>query len=71
MKWFSAILIGALIAFVLPLAFGGIGGPWQSSWAGVATIAPVPGSPGLLFSIPVFVIAAFGLRMFFNWHSGG
>ena len=71
MKWFTAILIGALIAFVLPLAFGGMGGPWRESWAGVGTIAPIPNNPGLLFSIPAFLISAVGLRMFFNWHSNG
>ncbi len=71
MRWMTAILAGALLAFVLPLAFGGQGGPWLSSWAGAWTIRPLPGSPGLLFSIPTFLISAIGLRMFFSWHTSG
>ena len=32
---------------------------------------PLPkpeGSPGFLFSVPVFLISAVALRFFFNWH---
>jgi hypothetical protein len=33
----------------------------------VGTVKPNNG--GFLFSIPLFLIAAVGARMFFNWHS--
>lgn len=69
MKWISAILIGALLGFVLPLALGGTGGGWMHGWTKWGTIRPVPGSPGLLFSIPLFLGSAIGLRLFFNWHT--
>ncbi|WP_265570078.1 hypothetical protein [Sphingomicrobium nitratireducens] len=68
MKWTSALMLGAILAFVLPLAFGGTGGVWRHSWAGYGTIAPFDRSPGLLFSIPLFIGTSIAARMFFNWH---
>ena len=69
MKWFSALLVGALLAFLLPLAFGGQDGFWMTSWTKWGTVRPLPGSPGFLFSIPLFLGSALALRIFFNWHS--
>ena len=69
MKWLSALFLGALLGVVLPLIFGGPSGLWMSSWAGWGTVQPLDGSPGLLFSIPVFAGAALVFRLFFNWHS--
>ncbi|MCM8557500.1 hypothetical protein [Sphingomicrobium sediminis] len=70
MKWTSAILIAGVLAMALPLFFGGAGGPWLDSWFAWGTVRPVSNSPGLLFSLPIFGVAAFGLRSFFEWHSG-
>ncbi|MCH8616186.1 hypothetical protein LZ016_08755 [Sphingomonas sp. SM33] len=69
MKWLTALAIGAILGFALPLALGGQGGAWMSSFAKWGTIRPLEGSPGLLFSIPLFLASAIGLRVFFNWHS--
>ncbi|QIK79281.1 hypothetical protein G7077_10600 [Sphingomonas piscis] len=69
MRWLTALLIGAILGFALPLAFGGPDGIWLNSWAGVGTIRPLAGSPGLLFSVPLAVGAAVCLRLVFNWHS--
>jgi hypothetical protein len=69
MKWLTALLIGALLAFLLPMMLGGQEGAWINSWAKWGTIRPLPGSPGLLFSIPLFLISAVGFRLFFNWHT--
>jgi hypothetical protein len=68
MKWVTALFLGAILGFVLPLALGGQGGAWMGSFASWGTIRPVAGSPGLLFSIPLFIGSAIALRMFFNWH---
>ena len=68
MKWLSALLLGAIIGFTLPLAFGGSGGFWMESWTRYGTVRPVAGSPGLLFSIPLALGAAIAFRLFFNWH---
>jgi hypothetical protein len=70
MRWLTALLLGAILGFVLPLAFGGPSGVWMSSWAGWGTIRPHAGSPGLLFSIPLFLGSAVAFRLFFNWHKG-
>jgi hypothetical protein len=70
MKWFSALLLGAILGFVLPMFFGGQGGVWMAGWTKWGTIRPVAGSPGLLFSVPLFVCSAIAFRMFFNWHKG-
>lgn len=70
MRWFSALLWGALLGFVMPLAFGGREGIWASSWAGQGTISPFHQSPGLLFSIPLACGAAIAFRWFFSWHRG-
>jgi len=69
MKWISAIILGAVVAVILPLVFGGRDGVWMDSWTAWGTIRPHHNSPGLLFSIPVFVGAALIFRAFFNWHS--
>ena len=65
----TALLIGAIVAVVLPLALGGQNGVWMNSVAKWGTIRPLAGSPGLLFSIPVFLLFGIGFRLFFNWHS--
>ena len=70
MKWLPALLLGAIVGIVLPMAFGGQGGVWMKTWAGWGTVRPLAGSPGLLFSIPFAVGAAVAFRLFFNWHRG-
>lgn len=69
MKWLPALVIGAIIACALPMTLGGRDGIWLDSWAGWGTIRPFASSPGLLFSIPVFLGSALLIRIFFNWHS--
>ena len=69
MKWLTALLIGAIVAIVLPMSLGGQEGVWMSSWAKWGTVRPVPGSPGFLFSIPLFLGGAIAFRIFFNWHT--
>jgi hypothetical protein len=39
------------------------------SWAGWGTVRPIKGSPGFLFSIPLFLGSALAFRLFFNWHT--
>jgi len=68
MKWLTALAFGAILGFVLPTAIDVGSGVWTDSWAGWGTIRPHAGSPGLLFSIPVFLAAALAARIFFNWH---
>ena len=65
----KALLIGAIIAVVLPMIFGGPSGVWMQSFAAWGTIAPLKNSPGLLFSLPVFVGATLAFGLFFNWHN--
>ena len=69
MKWIPALVLGAVVAIILPLIFGGQDGVWMDSFTAWGTVRPHAGSPGLLFSIPVFVGASFIFRAFFNWHS--
>ena len=69
MKWIHAISWGVMIAFLLPLVLGGREGVWEDSWAGWGTVRPFKQSPGLLFSIPLALGAAFALRKLFSWHS--
>jgi hypothetical protein len=69
MKWITALAFGAVLAFTLPLALGGENGVWMSSFARWGTVRPFPSSPGLLFSVPLFVGSAIALRTFFNWHT--
>ena len=69
MKWITALAIGAILGFVLPTGVDLRSGVWMNSWASWGTIRPHAGSPGLLFSIPVFVGASAALRAVFNWHS--
>jgi len=68
MKWLPALLLGAILGFGLPLFLGGTGGVWMHGWTGVGTIRPIPGSPGFLFSVPLFAGAAIAFRLFFSWH---
>ena len=68
MKWLTALILGGILAFVLPLTLGGQDGVWMNSWAKWDTIRPVEGSPGLLFSIPLALGSAVAFRLFFNWH---
>lgn len=63
------MLVGAILAFLLPLALGGQEGVWMNSWVKWGTIRPIEGSPGFLFSVPLFLGSAVALRIFFNWHS--
>jgi len=69
MKWITALALGAILGFVLPTALNGGEGVWTDSWTGLWTIRPHAGSPGLLFSIPLWLISAFALRLAFNWHN--
>ncbi|MGH6729619.1 MAG: hypothetical protein ACREBK_05655 [Sphingomicrobium sp.] len=66
----SALLLGALVAFILPMTLGGSDGVWAHSWANWGTIRPSSRSPGLIFSIPLFLGSALAFRLFFNWHKG-
>jgi len=68
MKWMTALLIGAILGFALPLFFGGQNGVWLHSFAAWGTVRPLEGSPGLLFSIPLALGSAIALRFLFNWH---
>jgi len=70
MKWITALVVGAIVAIVLPTAFDGGAGTWMQSWAAPGTIRPLEGSPALLFSVPLFVGAAIAFRLIFNWHRG-
>ena len=69
MKWMTALLLGAILGFVLPLLFGGPSGVWMSAWTKYGTFSPIAGSPGLLFSIPFWLGSALAFRLFFDWHS--
>lgn len=69
MKWVTALALGALLGFVLPTALDARSGVWMDSWAAWGTIRPHEGSPGLLFSIPLFLGAALAFRLVFNWHT--
>ena len=69
MKWLTALILGGLLAFVLPMSLGGEDGVWMHSWTKWGTVRPLTGSPGFLFSIPLFLGAALAFRIFFNWHS--
>ena len=69
MKWITALVLGAILGFVLPTAMDLRSGLWMDNWTGWGTIHPHAGSPGLLFSIPLFLGSALALRLVFNWHS--
>ena len=69
MKWVTALLVGAVLAIVLPTAFDGRSGNWMDTWAAWGTIRPHAGSPGLLLSIPLFLGAGIALRLIFSWHA--
>ena len=70
MKWLTALTLGAIVGFAIPLMLGGQFGVWMESWASWGTVRPLAGSPGLLFSIPLFLGSALAFRLFFNWHRG-
>lgn len=69
MKWLTALGFGAILGFVLPTALDARSGVWMDGWTGWGTIRPHEASPGLLFSIPLFLAAAIAARTFFNWHN--
>ena len=69
MKWFTALIFGAVLGGILPTVIDGQSGVWADSWAGWGTYRPNEG--GFLFSVPLFLLSAIGARMFFNWHSRG
>lgn len=62
-----ALLLGAIAAVAVPMVFGGMTGFWGQNWVAWGTIQPVPGSPGLLFSIPVFAGIGFFCWLFLSW----
>jgi hypothetical protein len=66
MKWVTALFFGAILGGLLPTVIDGQSGVWADGWTGWGTVRP--GNGGFLFSIPLFLIAAIGARMFFNWH---
>jgi len=68
-KWLTALTLGLILGFAMPLFLGGQTGVWMNSIAKWGTVRPLAGSPGLLFSIPVFLLSAIAFRLFFNWHS--
>ncbi len=68
MKWLSALVLGAILGFVLPTGLDMRSDVWMDSWASWGTIHPHEGSPALLFSIPLFLGASLAFRLFFNWH---
>jgi hypothetical protein len=43
MKWLTALALGAIVGFVIPLAMGGQFGVWLTSWAGWGTVRPISG----------------------------
>jgi hypothetical protein len=69
MKWITALALGAILGFVLPTAMDLRAGVWMNNWTSWGTVHPHAGSPGLLFSIPLFLGSALALRLVFNWHS--
>ena len=69
MKWITALAFGAILGCILPTALNGGEGVWTNSWAGWGTVHPLPNSPGLLLSIPLFLGSAMALRALFNWHN--
>ena len=58
MKWITALLLGAILAFTLPLALGGQGGVWMNSVAKWGTIRPHRG----VARVPVLDPAVPGIR---------
>ena len=69
MRWITALALGAVLGFTLPQFLGGRDGVFMNSWADWGTIQPLANSPGLLFSIPIFLGSAIAFRLFFNWHN--
>ena len=69
MKWVTALFFGAILGGLLPTVIDGQSGVWADGWTGWGTVRPLPGSPGLLLSIPLFLGSAMALRALFNWHN--
>ena len=70
MKWLTALLLGAILGFVLPLVLRRPGRRLDEQLGEMGhRSARIAGSPGLLFSIPLFLGSAVAFRLFFNWHS--
>ncbi|HEX8842710.1 MAG TPA: hypothetical protein VF757_10490 [Sphingomicrobium sp.] len=70
MKFVTALAIGAIAGFILPMLLGGsYGDAWMKSFAAWGTVRPLANSPALLFSIPLFAIVTAALWKFFNWHN--
>ena len=69
MKWLTAMALGAIVALVLPTGLDLRSGVWMNSWASWGTVRPHAGSPGLLFSIPLFLGVALAFRLVFSWHT--
>ena len=69
MKWLTALTVGAILGFVLPTVLDARSGIWMDNWTSWGTVHPHAGSPGLLFSIPLFLGSALALRLVFNWHT--
>ena len=67
MDLIKAALLGIIAAIALPMIFGGPSGVWMTSQVALGTIAPLKGSPGLLFSLPVFGAVTVFTWFFFNW----
>ncbi len=67
MELLKAALLGAVAAVAMPMVFGGPSGFWMQSSTAWGTVAPLSGSPGLLFSIPVFAGVTLFSWLFFGW----
>jgi hypothetical protein len=67
MKWLTALIFGLIVGALLPTVIDGQAGVWADNWTGLGTLRV--GTGGLLFSIPLFLVAAVGIRLLFNWHA--
>ena len=70
MKWLTALVLGAILGFVLPMMLRRPGRRLDEQLDEMGhRSARSPDRPGLLFSIPLFLGSALAFRLFFNWHS--
>ena len=69
MKWLTALVLGAILAFTAAADVRWPGRRLDEHLAPAG--APSARTPvaGLLFSIPIFLGAALVFRIFFNWHN--